>query len=991
MGAQERLWSPEGKRSAAAYFQKAAGMLLYIRDVLNQRFKISLDPNSDLHESSLSSLATLMLAQAAECFYEKANDDESTSMLTAVVAIYVSDLYDVTLKPIKQCSTFLKQKVPKKILLHIKAKHHLYAAIAQFHTKAVTSNERAVAERLARRVVGKRFITLALGYAQEVGGLLHEHVQAYAEMFTTALLALDSANHEIIHETPFDERLLAPLRRPPEALVNPIEPKHVLELVKLAPDVLEGLISSTQHVALQEVLCESRKLAHDGQAKLKALIEHYGKPFPSLGPLPSEKITEVRFAQVRLDSKRLLDELDEFQGMESLLSTKDAISCLRKIDNYTIGNIQESFEILQKLIKEGKKDASSLHSLQSILVTVKEKQREQSLNTKKVQSHLEFYEKNIADFDVSNWSADKIKTLVSLSDSNSQLFSELQEKWVQISKVVEKEKSAIKDLVQLCNTLNGDLKKLPNTSWAANKSHSMSELIRERKSLIKDLDKKCESIAPLFEESVKSIKAQEADTKYIIQVLDELHEESKIVESFQASLGSFMTFHRTLQIDAKEFLHFRNQSCRLLYLCLELNHQDCEEYIKGSKIARDPHLLTLIRNSEHITEKLTASEDPLNLDQLILVLRESQILPLHDVFGHQESFQNFWKAIHERAAPKEIQEESKKKPGVLERRELFDQIPFAEELVLDIDSGPRRPTQSAFGRRMPSYHHEQNTVHFQDEPTKNPNIGGVLSSLWKAKDALIGLVSSKKTTPQLQPRKSSRNPFQNLDSRKSSHSSALEMSTIHSAEDLNQDVNPEVYIQRVMKENSRLRAEVMNIRNDLQQEKEGKISELEQRLRLLERKHRPKSERKNSKSKAWVLNEDQMVQSPTSSASRLNSSQSLVTDSEKSGINRATSIAAAVVAGINAVEHLNRKPKPKKEKKDIVQTRMVFASDPNFAEIELKHAAKSPQKRDYLREDSGIHRSTRASDDEIGLRKKGKSILIQISIPISSCDQPFMR
>jgi hypothetical protein len=977
MGANERLWSPEGKRSAAAHFQKAAGMLLYIRDVLTQRFKISLDANSDLHESSLSMLATLMLAQAAECFYEKANDDESTSMLTAIVAIYVSDLYDVTLKPIKQSSTFLKQKVPKKVLLHMKAKHQLYAAIAQFHTKAGTSNERAVAERLARRMVGKRFITMALGYAQEVGGILREQVQSYAEMFTTALLALDSANHDVIHETPFDERLLAPLRRPPEALVNPIEPNHVLELVKLAPDVLEGLISSTQHLALQEVLCESRKLAHDGQAKLKALIEHYGKPFPSLGPLPSEKINEARFAQIRLDSKRLLDELDAYQGMESLLSSKDAISCLKKIDNYTTGNIQESFEIIQKLLKDGKRDPSTLHSLQSILVTVKERQAEQSQYAKRIQAHQEFYERNVADFDISLWTAEKIKTLVSLSDSNPHFYSEIQEKWQQIARVVEREKSAIKDLVQVCNALISELKRLPNTSWAANKGHSMAQLIEERKALIKDLDKKCESIAPLFEESVKAIKAQEADTKYIIQTLDELYEESKIVESFQASIGSFVGFHRNLQKDTKDLLHFRNQSCRLLYLCLELNHNDCEEYVKTSKIARDPHLLTLIRNSDHITEKLAASSEPLGLDQLIHVLTESQILPLHDVFGHQESFHNFWKAIHQRTTDKENPVDQRKKPGVLERRELLDQVPLTENLLatqtLDLDSGPRRPTNVGYGRKLPNSGPEQNTVHFEESEPKNPNIGGVLSSLWKAKDALMGLVTSKKASTQPQPRRSSRNPFQVPESRKSSHSSALELSTIHSSEELVPDLAPEVYIQRVMKENSRLRAEVMNIRNDLKQEKSGKISELEQRLRVLERKYRPKTERKNSKSNMWVLNAENVVQSPTSTGSRLNSSQSLVTDSDNRGINRASSIAAAVVAGINAVENLNRKTKtkPKKEKRDVIQTRMVFPSDPNFAEVELKHANQAVHKRDYLREDSGIHRSTRASDDEIGVRKRG--------------------
>jgi hypothetical protein len=35
---------------------------------------VKLDSHADLGEGSLSTFATLMLAQAAECFYEKASD-----------------------------------------------------------------------------------------------------------------------------------------------------------------------------------------------------------------------------------------------------------------------------------------------------------------------------------------------------------------------------------------------------------------------------------------------------------------------------------------------------------------------------------------------------------------------------------------------------------------------------------------------------------------------------------------------------------------------------------------------------------------------------------------------------------------------------------------------------------------------------------------------------------------------------------------------------
>ena len=78
MGAAERKWTLEGKKKAAAYLQLSAGYLLHIRDMLIPQFKFDLGKRADLSEVTLTTVATLMLAQAAECFYEKANGGMKT-------------------------------------------------------------------------------------------------------------------------------------------------------------------------------------------------------------------------------------------------------------------------------------------------------------------------------------------------------------------------------------------------------------------------------------------------------------------------------------------------------------------------------------------------------------------------------------------------------------------------------------------------------------------------------------------------------------------------------------------------------------------------------------------------------------------------------------------------------------------------------------------------------------------------------------------------
>lgn len=74
LGVLEQPWTEKGKKTAAAYFQNAAGILVFLRDSICPRFKFKVSHESDLNELNLTALTTIMLAQAAECFYDKAND-----------------------------------------------------------------------------------------------------------------------------------------------------------------------------------------------------------------------------------------------------------------------------------------------------------------------------------------------------------------------------------------------------------------------------------------------------------------------------------------------------------------------------------------------------------------------------------------------------------------------------------------------------------------------------------------------------------------------------------------------------------------------------------------------------------------------------------------------------------------------------------------------------------------------------------------------------
>ncbi len=91
LGTCQRLTTEEGKKDAAIYFQvrmfnhlsekKASSLFIFIRDTLCSRIKTKLEKWSDLHHDSISALAEVMLAQATECLYEKANDGNQKDIL----------------------------------------------------------------------------------------------------------------------------------------------------------------------------------------------------------------------------------------------------------------------------------------------------------------------------------------------------------------------------------------------------------------------------------------------------------------------------------------------------------------------------------------------------------------------------------------------------------------------------------------------------------------------------------------------------------------------------------------------------------------------------------------------------------------------------------------------------------------------------------------------------------------------------------------------
>lgn len=91
LAANQPFKTSAGKKKAATYFQKASSMFLFCRDSIITRFRVKMDKaNTDMSEDVLSSLSEVMLGQAVECFYEKANEGLLILLIVKLISVVLS-------------------------------------------------------------------------------------------------------------------------------------------------------------------------------------------------------------------------------------------------------------------------------------------------------------------------------------------------------------------------------------------------------------------------------------------------------------------------------------------------------------------------------------------------------------------------------------------------------------------------------------------------------------------------------------------------------------------------------------------------------------------------------------------------------------------------------------------------------------------------------------------------------------------------------------
>lgn len=133
----------DGLKAACNYFCQAAGIIAHIKEKVIPDLRST--PPEDMDIMTLESIQQLLLAQGQECFWSKAVKDNMSDSTIAKLAAKVSDFYDQAAEYGTKSDT-----ISTEWIHHMTAKHHHFAAAAQYRASRECLEKQNYGEEVAR-------------------------------------------------------------------------------------------------------------------------------------------------------------------------------------------------------------------------------------------------------------------------------------------------------------------------------------------------------------------------------------------------------------------------------------------------------------------------------------------------------------------------------------------------------------------------------------------------------------------------------------------------------------------------------------------------------------------------------------------------------------------------------------------------------------------------------------------------------------------------
>ncbi|KAI1311708.1 BRO1-like domain-containing protein [Xylaria venustula] len=322
----------DGLKTAASYFNQAAGVLTHLKNDVIPDLRTT--PPDDMDEDTLESLIQLQLAQSQECFWHKAVMDRYKDASIAKLAAKVSDLYNLAGE-----AAMRSEAISSNWIHHMSAKHHHFAAAAQYRAACECLEKRKYGEEVAR--LRDAVACVGEGLKEGKGGYLSKVVVEDLNSLKRRVedhLQRAERDNDVIYLNPvppkselkiLDRATMAIARCPPQ-VATPLE--YVGEKGEFGPALFTKLVPYSVHLAVsiyeerrdrmvnQNIIGELENLNEKIHEILSSLnlpgsIQAFEKPLGLPGTLV-QHAEEIRQADARNRLMRSFADIDKLRATD---------------------------------------------------------------------------------------------------------------------------------------------------------------------------------------------------------------------------------------------------------------------------------------------------------------------------------------------------------------------------------------------------------------------------------------------------------------------------------------------------------------------------------------------------------------------------------------------------------------------------------------------------------------------------------------------------
>uniref|UniRef100_A0A1A8LDA0 Programmed cell death 6-interacting protein n=1 Tax=Nothobranchius pienaari TaxID=704102 RepID=A0A1A8LDA0_9TELE len=193
IAAEQNVDNDECLKAAARFYQLASSAFSHIKDTVLSA--LNREPTMDICPETVSTLSSIMLAQAQEVFFLKATSDKMKDAVIAKLANQAADFYGDAFKQCQYKDTLPKYFYFQEVLPVLAAKQGIMQANAELHQSILAKQKKHFGEEIAR-------LQHAADLLKTVRSRYDEYVSVkdLAETINRALNAAKKDNDFIYHD-----------------------------------------------------------------------------------------------------------------------------------------------------------------------------------------------------------------------------------------------------------------------------------------------------------------------------------------------------------------------------------------------------------------------------------------------------------------------------------------------------------------------------------------------------------------------------------------------------------------------------------------------------------------------------------------------------------------------------------------------------------------------------------------------------------------------